>query len=154
MTHTVLYDPDGRGEDLPLDREPHEKLAREVLAWTETGGTRPTDCAQIALQLTGHARLVAAAVQLQASSLPAGSGRRALAEAILGEAARRLPGPVQDSVQCCQNRARLLRALYERLDRLHSEVAPHPPLLQSSDIAKPKESAQFAGVAYRARLGW
>ncbi|GGN65529.1 hypothetical protein GCM10012285_68440 [Streptomyces kronopolitis] len=125
MTYTVLYDPDGRIEDLPLDREPHEKLARAVLAWTETSNTQPADCTLIALQLTGHARLVAAAVQLQASSLSAGSGRRALAEAILGEASRRLPAPVQDSVRCCQNRARLLRALYERLDGLH-DAAPAP----------------------------
>ncbi|MFG2530097.1 restriction endonuclease [Streptomyces sp. NPDC048516] len=123
MTHTVLYDPYGRIEDLPLDREPHEKLLRAVLAWAEPGSIRPTDCAQIALQLTGHARLVAAALRLQTSSLPAESGRRALAEAILGEAARRLSGPVQDTVQCCQNRARLLRALYERLDRLHGAAS-------------------------------
>ncbi|MFI0219727.1 DUF6415 family natural product biosynthesis protein [Streptomyces lydicus] len=123
MTHTVLYDPDGRIEDLPLDREPHEKLVRAVLAWTEPSSIRPTDCAQIALQLTGHARLVIEAVQLQNSSLPAESGLRALAEAILREATRRLSGPVQDTVQCCQNRARLLRALYERLDQLQ-DAAP------------------------------
>ncbi|MFJ9420361.1 hypothetical protein ACIRPT_40365, partial [Streptomyces sp. NPDC101227] len=124
MTHAVLYDCDGRIEaDLPLDREPHERLVTAVLAWTESGNLlQPYDCEKIALQLTGHANLVAADIRLRAITLPAGSLQRALVEAILGEADWRLSVPLQDSVRCCQNRARLVRALYERLDVLSRHV--------------------------------
>jgi hypothetical protein len=118
MTHHVLYDPDGRVEDLPLDREPHETLVSAVLAWTRPDSARPTDCEQIARQLSGHARIVADEVRLRASRFPEGSVDRALAEALLGETRRRLSSPVGETVRCCQNQARLVRALYARLDQL------------------------------------
>lgn len=126
-THTVLYDPEGRIEaELPLDREPYESLVKAVLAWDgdDPGGVlQPRDYEQIALQLTGHARAVAADVQRHTARLPMGSGRRALAEVVLGEAERRLSVPLRGTVRCAQNRARLVRALYERLDRLEAAVS-------------------------------
>ncbi|MFD5399308.1 DUF6415 family natural product biosynthesis protein [Streptomyces sp. NPDC127097] len=123
-TRTVLYDPDGTIEtQIPLDREPHLSLVKAVLAWTDTGELRESDLAQIALQLTGHARLVAAEVRRRAVELPEDSKRRALADVVLAEADRRLSMPAQGTVACCQNRARLVRALYERLARLETTVA-------------------------------
>ncbi|WP_438490708.1 hypothetical protein [Streptomyces sp. S186] len=50
-----------------------------------------------------------------------------LADAILSETARRLSTPWQDTLRCCQNRARLVRALYHRLDQLaETAAAPSP----------------------------
>jgi len=117
-THVVLYDPRGLIEaELPLDRAPHEALVTAVLAWKDPDLT-PRDYEQIALQLTGHARAVAADVQRHADALPKNDGRGAFAEVILREAAGRLSPPIQGTARCAQNRARLVRALYERLDRL------------------------------------
>ncbi|MFE3770792.1 hypothetical protein [Streptomyces sp. NPDC059122] len=79
--------------------------------------------------VTGWARrAVAADVQRAASKLPRGSLQRVLAEAILGETERRLSAPSsRGTVWCCQIRARLVRALYERLDRLHDATPAHVP---------------------------
>ena len=119
-TRTVLYDPHGLVEaQLPLDRAPYEALVTAVLAWADPHLT-PRDYEQIVLQLTGHARAVAADVQRHAAALPKNDGRGALAEVVLREAAGRLAAPIQGTAHCAQNRARLVRALYERLDRLVS----------------------------------
>ncbi|WP_309141790.1 hypothetical protein [Streptomyces griseicoloratus] len=74
------------------------------------------------LQLTGHARALAADVQRHAAALPENDGRGPLAAVILREAAGRLSQPIQGTAHCAQNRARFVGALYERLDRL--EAAP------------------------------
>jgi hypothetical protein len=122
-THTVLYDPDGLIEaGLPLDREPYEYLVKAVLAWTGEDTLTTRDLEQIALQLTGHARAVAADVRRRAHQLPKASGPRTLADIVLREAEGRLSVPIEGTARCVQNRARLVRALYERLDRL--EAAP------------------------------
>ncbi|MFH8467151.1 DUF6415 family natural product biosynthesis protein [Streptomyces sp. NPDC017991] len=125
--HTVLYDPHGLLDaELPLDRASHEALVTAVLAWQNPTLT-PGDFEQIALQLTGHARAIAADVQRHAAALPKNDGRGALAEVILREASGRLSQPIQGTAHCAQNRARLVRALYERLDRLTEAVpATHP----------------------------
>ncbi|MEV5516274.1 DUF6415 family natural product biosynthesis protein [Streptomyces flaveolus] len=118
-THTVLYDPDGLIETgLPLDREPYECLVKAVLAWTGEDTLTARDLEQIALQLTGHARAAAADVRRRADRLPKDSGPNALADVVLREAEGRLSVPIEGTVRCVQNRARLVRALYERLDRL------------------------------------
>lgn len=125
-SHTVLYDPEGLIEaDLPLDREPYESLVKAVLAWTDPDcALQPRDYEQIALQLTGHARAVASDVWRHAEQLPKSSGRRALAELVLADAELRLSTPLEGTVRCVQGRARMVRALYERLDRLRDVVAP------------------------------
>ncbi|MEV7471419.1 restriction endonuclease [Streptomyces kronopolitis] len=123
-TCAVLYDPDGTtAAQLPLDRGPHLSLVMAVLAWTDTADQRESDLAQIALQLTEHARIVAADLRRRAVGLPEDSRRRVLVDVVLAEANRRLSMPAQGTVTCCQNRARLVRALYERLDRV-DRVAP------------------------------
>jgi endonuclease III len=123
-THTVLYDPDGLIEaGLPLDREPYECLVKAVLAWTGQDTLTARDLEQIALQLTGHARAVAADVRRRADQLPKDSGPKALADVVLREAEGRLSVPIDGTVRCVQNRARLVRALYERLDRLEGAAA-------------------------------
>ncbi|MFE2936751.1 DUF6415 family natural product biosynthesis protein [Streptomyces sp. NPDC059278] len=124
-THVVLYDPHGLIEaELPLDRAPYEALVTAVLAWKDPH-LQPRDYEQIALQLTGHARAVAADVRRHAAALPKNDGRGALAEVILREADGRLSAPLQGAARCVQNRARLVRALYTRLDRLEA-VLGHP----------------------------
>ncbi|MBA2951763.1 DUF6415 family natural product biosynthesis protein [Streptomyces himalayensis] len=121
-THQPLYDPEGHLDaELLLDREPHMVLVKAVLAWTNPGDAlQPRDCEQIALQLTGHARAVAADVRRRCEQLPSDSEMRALTEVVLAEASRRLSTPIQATVASAQNRARLVRALYERLDRLQA----------------------------------
>ncbi|MEU4180934.1 hypothetical protein [Streptomyces sp. NPDC026589] len=61
MKGTVMYDPSGAVTGrLPLDRGSYLALAAAVLAWgPNPAGVRAADCAQIGLQLTGHARCVA-----------------------------------------------------------------------------------------------
>ena len=125
-THVVLYDPRGLIEaELPLDRAPHEALVTAVLAWKDPD-LAPRDYEQIALQLTGHARAVAADVRHHAAALPKNDGRGALAEVVLREADGRLSAPLQGTARCVQNRARLVRALYTRLDRLTEPVLVAP----------------------------
>ncbi|MFF3489578.1 restriction endonuclease [Streptomyces sp. NPDC002701] len=124
--HAVLHDPTGLIEaELPLDRAPHEALVTAVLAWKDPD-LAPCDYEQIALQLTGHARAVATDIRRLAAALPKSDGRAALAEVVLREADGRLSAPLKDTAGCVQNRARLVRALYTRLDRL-TEPAPAAP---------------------------
>ncbi|WP_037897964.1 DUF6415 family natural product biosynthesis protein [Streptomyces sp. NRRL S-920] len=124
-THTVLYDPDGLIEaELPLDREPYECLVKAVLAWTSEDTLATRDYEQIALQLTAHARAVASDVRRRADQLPKDSGPRALADVVLREAEGWLSTTIEGTMRCVQNRARLVRVLYERLDRLESEPVP------------------------------
>jgi hypothetical protein len=57
-TYTVLHDPGGLMEaGLPLDREPYEWLVKAVLAWTDQDTLTASDLEQLAIQLTGHARV-------------------------------------------------------------------------------------------------
>ncbi|MFF7361550.1 restriction endonuclease [Streptomyces sp. NPDC008125] len=122
-THTVLYDPDGQlGAALPLDREPYESLIKAVLAWTCPDTLAIRDYHQIALQLTGHARAVAAELRHHADQLPKSSGPRALADLVLSEAQDQLSLLPEGTMNCVQARARTVRALYERLDRLDAAL--------------------------------
>ncbi|MFG3532436.1 DUF6415 family natural product biosynthesis protein [Streptomyces sp. NPDC047917] len=125
-THAVLYDPRGLVEaELPLDRALHEALITAVLAW-KNPDLAPRDYEQIALRLAGHARALAADVQRHAAALPKSDDRGALAEVVLREADGRLSAPLKDSAHCVQNRARLVRPLYTRLDRLTEPVPAAP----------------------------
>ncbi|WP_346177261.1 DUF6415 family natural product biosynthesis protein [Streptomyces cuspidosporus] len=108
--------------ELPFDRAPHEALIMAVLARRDPR-LAPRDYEQIALQLTGHARAVAADVQRHAHRLPEDDGRRVLAEVVLAEAEQLLSAPQEGTAGCVQGRARMVRALYERLDRL-AEASP------------------------------
>ncbi|WP_328723523.1 DUF6415 family natural product biosynthesis protein [Streptomyces sp. NBC_00247] len=126
-THTVLYDPDGLLEaGLPLDRQPYESLIKAVLAWTCPDTLAIRDYHQIALQLTGHARAVAAELRHQADRLPQSSGPRALADLVLREAEEQLSPLPAGTMSCVQARARTVRALYERLDRVVTDSSTAP----------------------------
>ncbi|WRZ76664.1 DUF6415 family natural product biosynthesis protein [Streptomyces sp. NBC_01237] len=105
------------GPELPLDRAPYECSGAAVLSWTDPAALAPHDFEQIALRLTGHARAIAADVRHRADILDEDTGPRALAEIILAEAQRRLSALHQGTLRCVRNRARLVRALYDRLDR-------------------------------------
>ncbi|MFJ7786677.1 restriction endonuclease [Streptomyces albidoflavus] len=123
-TYTVLHDPEDLIEEqLPLDRHPYESLVKAVLTWTTQDTLTSCDYQQIALQLTGHARAVASDVRRQADRLPKGTGPRALAELVLQETDQCLTTPLRGTARCAQDRARAVRALYERLDRLEATLA-------------------------------
>ncbi|MFI8811803.1 MULTISPECIES: DUF6415 family natural product biosynthesis protein [unclassified Streptomyces] len=108
------------GARLPLDRAPYERLVAAVLSWTDPAALTPHDFEQIALQLTGYACAVATDVRHHADLLDEDTGPRALAEIILAETQRRLDTNHQGTLRSVQSRARLVRALYERLDRLQA----------------------------------
>ncbi|MFI0716061.1 DUF6415 family natural product biosynthesis protein [Streptomyces inhibens] len=125
---------------LRFDREPYEALVAAVLAWAEPDtALQPCDYKQIALRLTGHARAVAADVRRYVAQLPKGSGRRALAEVVLAEAEGRLSVPSRGTVRCVQGRARLVRALYERRDRLEEPAAALTALRRTRIRCVPEE---------------
>ncbi|MCX4736978.1 DUF6415 family natural product biosynthesis protein [Streptomyces sp. NBC_01363] len=115
----VLYDPEALlAEELPLDRAPMMALVDAMLARKDANGLRAGDCAQIALLLTGHARIVAAEVSRHVEALPKDSKLRPVAEQVLQEAERRLSVTSQTTLAHAQQRARLVRALYRGLDQL------------------------------------
>jgi hypothetical protein len=121
-THHVLYDPEGHlTAELPPDRETHEQVVRTALAWTSPKDVPAADVVEIGHLLAGAARVVADEVRVHADRLPEDDGRRLFAELILQEADGRLSQPCT-SLNRVQNRARLIRALYERLDRLETAV--------------------------------
>ncbi|MCX4400037.1 restriction endonuclease (plasmid) [Streptomyces sp. NBC_00053] len=118
-TRTVLNDPEGRfEEELPLDRATHQCLVEAVLAWKGDPALATADYEQIALLLTGAARSVAGDLQRSAARLPKDHQALAPADVVLEEAERRLASPLEGTARCAQDRARLVRTLYERLDRL------------------------------------
>lgn len=119
-THHVLYDPDGRlTAELPPDRATHEKVVRTALAWSSPLDVPADDVVAIGHLLAGAAHVVADEVRSHADRLPEHDGRRLFAELILQEADGRLSEPCT-SLHRVHNRARLIRALYERLDRLQA----------------------------------
>lgn len=125
-TYTVLHDPEGRIEGtLPLDRETHQCLAKAVLAWPGDPALETADYQQIALLLAGAAHAVAVDVRRAAVRLPEDHQARALADLVLEEV-ERLPVGLEGTVHCVQGRARLVRSLYERLDRLTEIELPKP----------------------------
>ncbi|MFB7900541.1 hypothetical protein ACFC1B_30010, partial [Streptomyces xiamenensis] len=91
----------------------------------------------IALVLTAHARAVAAEIHLRAMQLPEDDGRRALATVVLADTAWQLSVPIAGTARCAHDRARLVRALYERLDRLTQSPAP-PAAADSSPTPCPQ----------------
>ncbi|MDN3262889.1 restriction endonuclease [Streptomyces sp. CSDS2] len=119
-SHHVLYDPEGRlTAELPPDRTVHEQVVRTALAWSSPLVVPADDVARIGRLLAGAARVVADEVRVHAERLPEDDGRRLFAELILQEADGSLSQPCT-SLKGVQNRARLIRALYERLDRLRA----------------------------------
>ncbi|MFJ8255497.1 hypothetical protein [Streptomyces sp. NPDC094466] len=94
---------------------------------------RAADCAQIGLQLTGHAQSVAADVRHRYEALPADSQLRPT-KAVLREALNRLSTGPATTIARVQNRARLIGALYRALDRLdtHTTATAHTGQLNRS----------------------
>ncbi|MEW1583400.1 restriction endonuclease [Streptomyces microflavus] len=137
-TNTALHDPQGLLDaKLPLDRAPYECLVQAVLAWSDTDILAERDYEQIALQLTSHARAIAADVRHRRDQLPADSAPRALTDVVLYEAEQLLAVKLEGTPHYVRARAQMVRALYERLDRLPPAPAPpgsreqlrgHPPL--------------------------
>ncbi|MFB7649440.1 restriction endonuclease [Streptomyces sp. NPDC056084] len=124
-TYEVLLDPSGQTGN-PLDRETHEQLVRTVLAWSDSAVLDSDGYQQVGLLLSGAGHVVADDVRQYAARLGDDDGKRVFAEIVLSEAASRLPGP-SSTLRGVQNKARLLRALYERLDRL-VEATPEQAL--------------------------
>ncbi|EDY46160.1 DUF6415 family natural product biosynthesis protein [Streptomyces sp. SPB074] len=123
--HTILHDPDALIEaQLPPHRAPYESLVNAVLAWTDNNPLEARDYEQISLQLNAHARALATRIQHAAHPLPEDNGPREPAHLVLDEAHTLLAAPIKGTAHCVQNRARLIRALYERLDRLEAAGPP------------------------------
>ncbi|GAA3760773.1 restriction endonuclease [Streptomyces tremellae] len=117
-TYHVQHVHDGRpAAALPPDRALHDQAVRTVLSWSAPHDAAADEIAQAGLLLTGAARVVADTVRTRAARLPEDDGRRLFAELILHEADTSLTRPCTNLHQV-QGRARLIRALYERLDRL------------------------------------
>jgi hypothetical protein len=110
--------------DLPLNREARRHLAQSVLGWTADPGFCPAQLQKIALQLSNAARALADDVRHAADQLHDDHPARALTDVVLTEASRRLAAGPQGTVRSVQGRARLVRALAERLDRLDAALAP------------------------------
>ncbi|MFJ2740886.1 restriction endonuclease [Streptomyces sp. NPDC087440] len=124
-SYSVLHDPDGElVSRIPLDRAPHERLARRVLDWPRPHhGLRPDDYAQIAYRLRAHTRAVLADVRLGLDALPDGDPRRSLTRTALTAAVRALSAPVVGTEDCTRFQAHTLCATYAHLDLLTTE---HP----------------------------
>ncbi|MEU2076601.1 restriction endonuclease [Streptomyces sp. NPDC013489] len=125
--HHVLHDPEGLiVEEFPLDRKMHLQLAGAVVVWRDDDPLPPDDYDHVALLLSGAARSVAGDLRRLVELLPEEEGARVLAEILLDETERRLSQPPRGTLHCAQHRARLVRGLYERLDRLEA-AAPTAP---------------------------
>ncbi|MCT9141732.1 restriction endonuclease [Streptomyces violarus] len=132
-THHALHDPAGRlAAECPPDRSAHEQVARTALAWSSPLDVPARDVTQIGHLLAGAARVVADEVRTHAARLPENDGRRLFAELILQDADESLSQPCT-SLHRVHKRARLIRALYERLDRLQGAV----PVDESASPAPP-----------------
>ncbi|GHA72023.1 hypothetical protein GCM10010372_83680 [Streptomyces tauricus] len=107
---------------MPLDRTTHERVVRAVLAWSDPDMLRPDDCEQVGLLLAGASRAVADDVRALAVRLPEDDGRRLFAEFVMGQTDDCLARASRNLLRI-RDRARTLRALYERLDRLQ-DAAP------------------------------
>ncbi|MGV9884465.1 restriction endonuclease [Streptomyces sp. NPDC003006] len=107
-------------------------MVRAVLAWSDPQALQPDDYAQVGFLLAGAAHAVADDVRERAERLPQDDGRRLFAEIVLGEAEGRLSQPCR-TLRRVQNRGRLLRALYERLDRLQDTA----PVAEATATASP-----------------
>ncbi|MFF3276603.1 DUF6415 family natural product biosynthesis protein [Streptomyces chrestomyceticus] len=119
MTYAAIHDPQGLAEaELPLDRETHEQLVRAVLSWTCPAALPPDDYEQVAVVLTGAAHAVATEVRGRTALLPRDDRRLVVTRIVLDEAAGRLAAPGPNTLHGVQHRARLIRALYARLDHL------------------------------------
>lgn len=106
---------------LPLDRSAILRLVTAVLApQAPVTGLRPEDCLQIGQLLAGHASILADDVCELLSQQPPDSRLRPITESVLTEARGRLSIPPRATLPSVQNRARLVRALYRRLDLLES----------------------------------
>ncbi|MFI8405154.1 restriction endonuclease [Streptomyces sp. NPDC085463] len=136
MIHgSVVHDPTGAYDDLPLDRTLHEELVRTVLAWMPQDRTtlRQADIDQAELQLTGYLRLLAREVHTELAALPQDPEILARAGAertrtTLAETVRRLgaaPVRAHRGLGQAQSRARLVQALHTALDRTRA-AAPRP----------------------------
>ncbi|MEU1020570.1 DUF6415 family natural product biosynthesis protein [Streptomyces sp. NPDC005904] len=98
-------------------------LVQAVLAWSAPqAAPAPRDCEQITLLLADHARALAQDLRQRCTRLPKSGAPRTLTETLLGEAERRLSPRHRTTVAGAQNLARLVRALYERLDHLPAHL--------------------------------
>jgi hypothetical protein len=124
---------------LPLDRTSLLALVNILLARTPGEAPLPLgDYEQIALLLNGQACSLLADVKDKYGALPVDSPARHLTAVVIAEAERRLSAPTRGTLHCVQHRARLVGALYERLDRLTAE-------LQSDHLAGASPARLSAG---------
>ncbi|MFI8344016.1 restriction endonuclease [Streptomyces sp. NPDC085639] len=118
--HNAVHDPEGLLDRLPLDREPQLALAEAVLRWnSKVPAPEPPDMELMALQLTGHARLVVEQLRMHAGKVGEETSLRMQLDILLHDADRHLAvmAPERPSVAHTQGRARLLISLYQGMDK-------------------------------------
>jgi hypothetical protein len=103
-----------------------------VPAWSDPTALRSDDYEQVGLLLSGAAHPVAADVRACSGQLPDDDGRRLLAEIVPGPDSR-LPLRSRN-LHRVKNKARMLRALYERLDRLQYAA----PAAETTAVVSPR----------------
>jgi hypothetical protein len=125
---STVHDPEAiLDAEIPLDREPHERLVETVLRWRADGTTPPpADLDQIALQLTGYARMLLEDVNTACTDLSPSIPAAMLGRITCDEARRRLDcrQPPGGRLVLVQSRARLVKALHQALDRAEEAQRP------------------------------
>lgn len=128
--HSEVHDPEGVLDRLPLDRGPQLALAKAVLLWSGTvPAPEPADMELMALQLTGHARVVVEELREHVAEVAEGTSLRRRLDLAVDDADRRLDvkAPKRPSVAHTQNRARLVIGLYRGLDDVAQHVRAASP---------------------------
>ncbi|MFJ9552155.1 DUF6415 family natural product biosynthesis protein [Streptomyces erythrochromogenes] len=127
--HKKVHDPEGLLDRLPLDREPQLALAEAVLRWHgRVAAPEPPAMELMALQLTGHARLVVEYLRAGVGNVAEETSLWKRLDVLLTDAEGHLAvsTPGQPSVAYTQSRARLVISLYESIDEvdLHAREDP------------------------------
>lgn len=105
----------------PLDRAPHEALVTAVLAWKDPD-LEPATTSRLPFSSPGTPARSPPTSGVSPPPCPRASAA-ALSPKSSSAKPNRLSAPLQGTARCAQNCARLVRALYTRVDRL-TEPAP------------------------------
>lgn len=128
--HSEVHDPEGVLDRIPLDRGPQLALAKAVLRWSaRVPAPEPADMELMALQLTGHARVVVDELRERVEDVAEETSLRRCLDLVVDGADRRLEvrAPRRPSVAYTQGRARLVVGLYRALDDVAQHVRAASP---------------------------
>ncbi|MFI6530745.1 restriction endonuclease [Streptomyces uncialis] len=134
-THVVLHNPDGLLKAAPpLDRAPHEALVTAVLAWNNNPDLAPATTSR------SHSSGPAPPGQSPATSAapptacPGNTRPEHWPTRSCGRPNSTWSTGLEGTVRCVQDRARLVRTVYERLDRPADTTRPVPAAADGGEI--------------------